>query len=55
MWPSDPHGEVTDVMTGMVEITATGSWSYDGQATLQVVEPLPVEVTAIVLETEIGG
>lgn len=55
LWPSDPHGEVTDVMTGMVEITATGSWSYDGQATLQVVEPLPVEVTAIVLETEIGG
>jgi len=55
MWPSDPHGDITDVVTGMVEITATGSWSYDGQATLQVVEPLPVEVTAIVLETEIGG
>jgi len=53
---SDPRNErAGTVVSRLVEVVASPAWSDDGQVSITVPEPVPVEITAFVLEVPIGG
>lgn len=55
--PSVPTTEIAAGATfsGMVPIVQQGTWSDDGQVELSVSDPVPVNITALVMEVSIGG
>lgn len=51
----EPMGEPPALLSGIYEIPIRGSWSDEGQVWLRQANPLPLMVSAIVLEVEAGG
>lgn len=52
---SEAYGAPPDLRTGVIEIVLDPSWQDDGQVLIRQTQPLPVMVTAITLECEVGG
>lgn len=52
---NEPYGSPPDLKTGDVEIPLTPSWGSDGQIFIEHTEPLPLTITSMMFEVEIGG
>lgn len=48
-------GDPPDLQTGLVEVEMDPSWRFDGQVLVRNTDPLPMHVTALLLELAIGG
>ena len=52
---TEPYGSPPSLVTGLITLAITPSWSDDGAICLRQSDPLPVSVLSMILEVELGG
>ncbi len=52
---TEPYGSPPNLISDVVEIVLDGAWAADGQILIRQTDPLPLTVTSLTLELEIGG